>query len=263
MGKTLAIARKELWVYLTTGTSYVLFGFFVLFAAFFFQRLVIEFQLQTLEYAQQQQSWAMERMNLTDWVMGPVLMNMSIFFLIMLPMLTMRLFAEERRARTLELLMTTPVRPIELVLGKYLGALAITLIMLALTAVFPLLLSAFGGAEGASALDWGTVGTGYLGLVLLGAAVVAVGLFTSSLTDSQIVAVVSGFAVLLLFWVIGLAARGQEGFWGGFLEYLSLTSHLENFVRGIVKVSDVVYYLSMAFVGLFLTHSVVDAQRWR
>ncbi|MBI5511499.1 MAG: ABC transporter permease [Deltaproteobacteria bacterium] len=265
MGSTLAIARKETRLYLTTWTSYVLFGFFILITAFFFQRLVIEFQLQALDYAQSQQGWAAEHMNLTDWVLGPVFSNMSVFFLIMLPMLTMRLLAEERRQKTLELLMTTPVRPVQIVLGKYLAALLIMGIMLGLTVIFPILLAVFGGSgtEGASPVDWHTVGSSYLGLFLMGAAIVAIGLLTSAATESQIVAVVTGFAVLLMFWVIGLAARGQEGFWGGFLEYLSLTTHLENFVRGIIKLSDVVYYLSLAGVGLFLTHGVVDAQRWR
>jgi ABC-2 type transport system permease protein len=263
MGKIIAIAKKETWLYLTTWTSYVLFGFFILISAFFFQRLVIEYQLQTLEYAQSQQSWAMERMNLTDWVMGPVFMNMSVFFLIMLPMLTMRLLAEERRQKTLELLMTVPVRPVQIVLGKYLSAVVIMAIMLGLTLVFPILLAIFGGAEGTSAVDWRTIGSSYLGLFLLGAAIVAIGLFASSVTESQIVAVITGFAVLLMFWVIGLAARGQESFWGGFLEYLALTTHLENFVRGVVKLSDIVYYVSLASVGLFLTYGVVDAQRWK
>ena len=263
MTKIFTIARKETWQYLTTWTSYVLFGAFILITAFFFQRLVIEFQLQTLAYAQGQQGWAMERMNLTDWVMGPVFMNMSVFFLIMLPMLTMRLFAEERRQRTLELLMTVPVRPVQIVLGKYLSAVALMAIMLGLTAAFPLLLQVFGGAEGVAAVDWRTIGTGYLGLFLLGLAISAVGLFASSVTESQIVAAVTGFAILLMFWVIGLAARGQEGFFGALLEYLSLTAHLESFVRGIIKLSDVVYYLSLAFIGLFLTTGVVDAQRWK
>ena len=112
-------------------------------------------------------------------------------------------------------------------------------------------------------VDWGSVAVGYGGMFLLGAAFVAVGLFASSLTESQIVAVIVGFASLLMFYVIGLAARGEEGFWQQLLEYLSVTSHLEPFVRGLVRVSDVVYYLSLAFVGLFLTHRVVEAQRWR
>jgi ABC-2 type transport system permease protein len=118
------------------------------------------------------------------------------------------------------------------------------------------------GAEG-SPLDWNTIAVSYLGMLLFGAACVAIGTLASSLTESQVIAAIIGFVVLLLLWVIGLAARGQSGFMQQFLEYLSLTSHLESFVRGILRLSDVVYYLSLAFVGLFLAHRVVEAQRWR
>lgn len=264
MRNTLAIAGKETRVYLTTWTSYIIFGAFLLITAFFFQRLVIEFQLRSMQYMQAQAQNLLEQLNLTDWVVGPMFMNMTVFFLFMLPIMTMRLIAEERKSKTLELLMTAPVRPIEIVLGKYLSALVIMGIMLALTVVFPLLLHVFGGAAtGQSVLDWRSVAVGYGGLFLLGAAFCSVGLFASSVSDSQIVAVIVGFAILLMFYVIGLAARGQEGFWQELLQYLSVTNHLEGFVRGIVKVTDVVYYLSLIFVGLFFTFRVVEAQRWR
>ncbi|MEK7705400.1 MAG: ABC transporter permease subunit [Myxococcota bacterium] len=264
MRNTLAIAGKEARIYLTTWTSYILFGAFLLISAFFFQRLVIEFQFRSMQYMQMQQPGVLEQMNLTDWVMGPLFLNITVFFLFMLPILTMRLLAEERRTKTLELLMTSPVRAWEIVLGKYLGALAMMAIMLALTTVFPLLLAIYGGSSGTTgALDWHTVATSYLGMLLLGASFVSVGLFASSVTDSQIVAVIVGFAALLMFYVIGLAARGEEGFWQAFFEHLSITGHLDGFVRGIIKVGDVVYYLSLVFVGLFLSHRVVDALRYR
>ncbi len=264
MKNLFAIAGKEVRVYLTTWTSYILFGSFILITAFFFQQLVIRFQLQSMQAMQQQSQSMLERMNLTDWVMGPLFMNITIFFLFMLPMLTMRLIAEERKMKTLELLMTSPVRPWEIVGGKYLGAVAVMAIMLALTGMFPLLLHVFGGgAEKAAALDWQTVGVSYVGMFLLGAAFVAFGLFASSVTESQIVAVIVGLAGLLMFYVIGLAAQGQEGFWKHFLEYLAITTHLESFVRGIIRTTDLAYYASFIFLSLFLTHRVVEAQRWR
>lgn len=263
MRNTFAIAGKETRIYLTTWTSYVLFGAFLMITAFFFQRLVIEFQFRAMQFMQMQAESAMEQMNLTDWVMGPLFMNIVVFFLFMLPILTMRLISEEKKGKTLELLMTTPVRPLEIVLGKYLSALTIMGIMLALTVVFPLLLQLYGGTSGSNApLDWRSIGVGYLGLFLLGAAFVAVGLFASSISESQIVAVIVGFAVLLMFYVIGLAARGQEGFWQHFFQYLSINTHLEGFVRGVVRIPDVVYYLSLCFAGLFLSFRVVEAQRW-
>jgi ABC-2 type transport system permease protein len=230
--------------------------------AFFFTTLVEQYQLVSLQGAQQ--PWMLEQLNLTDVVMGNVLRNVSVFFLFLLPLLTMRLFSEERKGNTLELLMTVPVRPVEIVLGKYLSALTIMALMLVLTLVFPLLLQVYGATPGgASPLDWRTVMTGYAGMFLLGSGFVAVGLFASSLSDSQIVAAITSFSVLLMFFVVGYAARGKEGFWQGFLEYLSLTNHLEDFVKGVVKLTGVVYYASLAFVGLFLTYRVVEAQRWR
>jgi ABC-2 type transport system permease protein len=214
----LAIAGKDVRVYLTTWMSYALFGFFLLMTAFFFATLVEQYQLVTLQASQQ--PWMLEQLNLTDVVMGNVLRNVSVFFLFLLPLLTMRLFAEERKGSTLELLMTVPVRPFEIVLGKYLAALTIMLIMLALTLVFPLLLQLYGSTPqgGASPLDWHTVATGYLGMALLGASFVAIGLFASSVTDSQIVAAITSFSILLMFFVVGYAARGKEGFWQGVLE---------------------------------------------
>jgi ABC-2 type transport system permease protein len=262
MRNTLTIAGKDLRVYLTTPTSYILFGAYTFITAFFFYQLVKEFQLQLMELSQSRMEAALERMNLTDWVMGPVFINAGVFLLFLVPVLSMRLLAEERRGRTLELLMTTPVRALEIVLGKYLAAVTILAIMLLLTVVFPLLLHLVGEGE-ASPLDWRTIGSSYLGLFLFGAACLAVGLLASALTDSQVVAAIVSFAVLLLFWVIGVAARGQEGVARELLEYLSLTIHLETFVRGILRLSDVVYYLSLIFVGLFLAHRAVDAQRWR
>lgn len=263
MRNTLAIAGKEVRVYLTTGTSYVLFGAFVLICAFFFQRLMVEYQLRAMQYMQTQQPNMLEQMNLTDWLVGPLFLNITIFFLFMLPVLTMRLLAEERRTKTLELLMTAPVRPVEIVFGKYLSGLLIMAMMLALTLIFPLTLQYLSTSAAPGGLDWRSIATGYLGMFLLGAAFVAVGLCASALSDSQIVSVIVGFATLLMFYVIGLAARGQVGVWQAVLQYLAINTHLEGFVRGVIRRSDVVYFLSIASVSLSLTWRLVEAQRWR
>jgi ABC-2 type transport system permease protein len=261
-----AICGKEVRIYLTTWTSYVLFGAFTLISAFFFQRLVIEYQyrsMQAMPEAASGDGGAGLGLNLTDWVMGPLFMNMTVFLLFLLPILTMRLLSEERRGRTLELLMTTPIRPIHIVLGKYAAGVLMLVLMLGLTALFPLLLSIYGGTESGPALDWRSVGAGYAGLTLLGAAFVAIGLFASSLSDSPIVAVVVSFAILLMLYVIGLAARGQSGPWQQVFTFLAINTHLEAFIRGVVRSVDLTYYASLIFTGLYLTHRVVEAQRWR
>ncbi len=266
MRNILAIAGKEARIYLTTSTSYVVFACFVLSTAYFFQLFVGQFQMSSLQAMQYGGGAMLEQLNLTDQVMYPLFMNVAVVFLFMLPMLTMRLIAEERRTKTLELLMTSPVRPLEIVLGKYLAALLMVALMLALTLFFPLLLQIFGATtmtDGMHALDWNTIATSYLGMFLLGASFVSIGLLTSSVTDSQIVAVMLAFFVLLMFFVMGSSSATQKGMLGDILTYLSIADHLESFVRGVVKSVDVVYYLSVIFVGLFLTYRVIDAQRWR
>lgn len=264
MRNTIAIAGKETRIYLTTWTSYILAGAFLMVTAFFFYESVRQFLVMSQQYSMQQAEGMLEQMNLTDWVMAGVFHSVAFFFLFLLPILTMRLVAEERKTKTLELLLTAPVRPLEIVLGKYLGALLIMVLMLAVTVVFPLLLHIYGASGGdAAPVDWNTVGAGYFGLFLLGAAFVAVGLFASAVTESQIIAVVVGWAILLMFYVIGVTAQGQEGPTRELLEHLGLLNHLETFIQGIVSLKSVVYYLSLAFVGLFLTYRVIEAQRWR
>ena len=258
----LAIAGKDIRVYLTTWVSYVLFAIFILITAFFFQRLVIEYQLQSIEFSQYAKHM-LSQMNLTDWVVGPLFQNIIVFFVFMLPILTMRLIAEERRAKTLQLLLTSPVSPLEIVVGKYLAGVCIMGMMLGFTLVFPALLEFFGTSEGGTILDWRSIGVSYLGMFLLGSAFVSIGLFASSLTESQIVAVIISFFITLMFLVIGSAARGQEEVWARFIEYISVTSHIESFLRGMIRLQDVVYYLSICFVGVFLSYRVIEAERWR
>ena len=258
----LVIAGKDIRVYLTTWVSYVLFSIFLLISAFFFQRLVIEYQLQSIEFSQYAQHM-LEQMNLTDWVVAPLFQNIVVFFVFMLPILTMRLIAEERKAKTLQLLLTSPIGPLEIVLGKFIAGVAMMGMMLGLTIIFPILLEVFGTSQGESILDWGSIAVAYLGMFLLGAAFVSVGLFASSLTDSQIVAVVVSFFVTLMLLVIGSAARGQEEGWAQLIQYLSVTNHIEYFLRGMIRLQDIVYYLSICFVGVFLSYRVIEAERWR
>jgi ABC-2 type transport system permease protein len=173
------------------------------------------------------------------------------------PLITMRTYAEEKRSGTIELLMTSPVTDFEIVMGKFLGAMALYAAMLAITLVHVGVLFLFGHPE------WKPVASGYLGLLLLGGCFVSVGLFFSSLTRNQIVAGMLTFVVLLIFWVIDWIG----GFSGPTVErvtaYLSLTGHVEDFLRGIIDTEHVVYYLSFITFGLFLTARAVDSERWR
>lgn len=263
MRNILTIAGKELRIYFTTPTSYALLGVFASIMAYFFQALIGEFQKTVAQSVQMNAEWVLEQLNLTDFVIFPLIMNIGVIFIFLMPILTMRLIADERRSKTLELLMTTPVRPVEIVLGKYIAALTIMLAMLFVTLLFPAVVALMGVSQDASPIDWRTVASGYLGAALLGAAYTAVGVLTSSLTDNPIIAAIMGFFILLMLYIAGASGAGQEGAIKSVMEYVSLSSHLQSFARGVIRTPAIIYYSSFAGFALFLAYRVVDAERWR
>ena len=262
MRATLVIARKELSIAFTTPVAWVTFMVVAFFAAQFFNGALDGYRFLTLRAAQLQPG-ALEQMNLTDVVIARLFGSMGVFIIVAAPFLSMRLLAEEKRARTFELLMTSPVRPIEIVAGKYLAALALIALCVALVALFPLLLTLYGrGAEGGAAVEWQTVGTGLLGLFLLGAMAMAVGLFVSALTESVIVAALVSLVVLLASWVVTLFGVGAEGPVKEVVLALSSSEHLAGFLSGRIELKSVVYYLSFVVLGLYLTERTVEGNRW-
>jgi ABC-2 type transport system permease protein len=185
--------------------------------------------------------------------------NMGVILLFMIPGLTMRLLAEERRQKTMELLMTSPVTPTQIVLGKYLACMILMVVMIALTALYPWIIFHYGGKP-----DMGPIYTGYLGLVLLMSALVSVGVFTSSFTDNQLVAAVVAFSLLLMFWVVSwLTVYLEPGVLSTTAEALSIFLPYGDFVKGVIETRYYVYYLSFAFVFLFASVRMLEASRWR
>jgi ABC-2 type transport system permease protein len=174
-----------------------------------------------------------------------------------MPLVTMRLFAEERRSGTIELLLTYPVRDGAVLVGKYLAALALYAIMIGLTVLYPGIVMYF------ARLEWGPILTGYLGLLLMGAAFIAIGIFASSLTENQIVAAIITFGVLLIFWILGWSADYAGGTTGRVLQFLSILEHNESFSRGVLDTKDILYYLNFTLLGLFLTLRSLEARRWK
>jgi len=249
------VFKKEMRLYFTSPTAYVVIAVFLLLAGYFFFAIFDFFTRASLQTAMNPQMG--RDLNVTDSVLRPLFSNVSVILLLLMPLVTMRLFAEERRSGTIELLLTYPVRDGAVLLGKFLAALALYGAMLALTLLYPALLFAFARPE------WGPVLTGYLGLVLLGAAFTAVGLFASSLTENQIVAAMTTFGILLLFWVIGWTSDTVGGATGRVLTHLSLIEHFDNFVKGVLDTRDVVYYLSFTTLALFLTLRSLEARRWK
>ena len=268
MRNSLAIARKELSIYFTTPTAYAVFCGMTFIAGMMFLAALGYFQSMSLQFLSYQQPQLLDHLNLTDMVIYPLLRNIGVIFLFMTPFLSMRLIAEEKRSRTFELLMTAPVRPVEIMLGKYLSALALMAVAVALLGLFPVIISFFGtsgtlmNAGGGSPVEWSTVLSGLLGLFLVGAAMMAVGMFVSSLTESVVVSALVTFVILLVIWILNWQAGRMEGAARDVLDYLSMPTHLDAFAKGAPGLKDLVYFLSFMVLGPFLTERAIEAQRW-
>jgi len=256
MRNLIAIMTKELRLYFISPVAYVVGTVFLIIVGFLFYSIVALFSRQSLEFMRLQGTTP--QLDIHEAVFRPTFLNMGVILLLVAPILTMRLFAEEKKLKTVELLMTSPVTITEMVLGKYLAAFLVYAGLLALTFCMPILIGVY------SVIDWGPLGSSYLGLLLLGGAFLVVGLFTSSLTENQIIAAVISFGILICLWMLSIAARTvSSSTLGGLLNYLSLYEHLNHFIRGLLDTSDVIFYLSFIAFGLFLTHRVVESQRWK
>jgi ABC-2 type transport system permease protein len=250
----LAIAQKELKSYFASPIAYVVIGLFALMFGFFYYTLLGIFIEQGMRMMGMQGG---PTQNVNEQMLRPLFLNASVLLLFVLPMITMRTYSEEKRSGTIELLLTSPLTDVDIIMGKFLGAMALYAAMLAVTLVHVGVLFAFGTPE------WIPIATGYLGLLLMGGCFISIGLLISSFTRNQIVAVMATFAVFLLLWVINWAGPLTGPTTQAVLEYLSITSHLDDFTRGIIDTKHVVYYVSFIAFGLFLTARSVDTERWR
>jgi len=250
MSNILAIARKELSAYFASPIAYVVIGFFALMFGFFYYSLLLYFDRQSLQAAGQ-------AVNVNEQFLRPVFLNATVILLFVLPLVTMRTYSEEKRSGTIELLLTAPLTDLQIILGKFLGAMGLYAAMLAITLVHVGLLFMFGNPE------WRPVVTTYLGLLLMGGCFISVGLLISSLTKNQIVAGMITFGVFLMLWVINWIASFMGPTTQQVLNYLSITDHLDDFTKGIIDTKHLVYYVSFITFGLFLTARSVDTERWR
>jgi gliding motility-associated transport system permease protein len=251
----LPVLRKEMRLYFGSPVAYVVFTFFLLISGWFFSQIFLFYSDASMRSFMQPQFG--QNLNVTENVMRPLFTNMGVVLLFFMPMLTMRLFAEEKKSGTMELLLTYPVRDGEILVGKFLAAAALYILLLALTLLYPGLVAYF------TRVEWGPILTGYLGLVLMGGTFLAVGLLVSSLTENQIVAGFGTFGILLLFWVIGWGAEFAGGTLRTVLQYLSVTEHIDGFSRGLIDTKDLVYYGSAIVLALFLSLRSLESKRWR
>jgi ABC-2 type transport system permease protein len=251
---TLTIARRELISYFRSPIAYTVLAFFALIAGYFFYVAVAFFVQRGLQAAMMGQSVPMD---VNEMVVRPLLSNLSVIGLFLIPMITMRLFAEEKRSGTIELLATSPLKDMEIILGKWLAAMFLFACMLALSALSIVLLFAYGKP------DWRPIAVGYLGLLLQGGCLLAIGTFISTCTKNQIVAAAATFAVCLLLWVLEWVSSFDSSVTGQVISYLSVLSHFDSFAKGVLDSKDAVYYVSVIFVGLFLTARSMESLRWR
>jgi ABC-2 type transport system permease protein len=248
------IFRKELRSYFVSPVAYVLLVFFAVIFGWFFWSML---ELFVYYSSASMQRGEMFPMNINEQLIRGLLGNMNVVGLFLIPLITMRLFAEEKRNGTIELLVTSPIRDIEVILGKWLAALALYAGMLMLTALNLLFVFKYGNP------DWKPMAVGYLGMLLQAAAMLTIGTFISSLTKNQIIAGAASFGVCLLIFVLGWASGFETSTWAQVLSYMSVTTHMESFAKGVLDSKDAIYYLSVIFLGLFLTARSLESLRWR
>jgi ABC-2 type transport system permease protein len=254
MTNVFTIFRKELNSYFNSPIAYLVMALFGILSGYFFYVYVAFFVEGSMRSQMMGRSVPMD---VNDMVIRQLLANLSVIGLFMIPMITMRLFAEEKRSGTIELLTTSPVRDIEIILGKWLAALALYAAVLAISALSVATLFLYGRP------DISPILTGYLGLLLQGGSLLAIGTFISTLTKNQIIAAFATFAVSLLLWVLDAVSAVEQAPWAKAVAYLSVLSHSESFGKGVIDTRDVIYYVSLTFFALFLTARSLESLRWR
>lgn len=247
------ITAKEYKAYFNSPIAYIVIAGFLLIMGWVFFFNLDHVNTITLQY----QAMGIKVASITDGIVRPVYSLMNVLLLLITPFITMRLFAEERKMQTIQLLLASPLRPTELLLGKFLSSVFFISTLLLLTTVYPILLMIY------SNVDIGPILTTYLGILLMTCCYLSTGIFFSAISENQIAAGAMTFAAGLFFWLINLASQASGPILQVLLEYLSLTKHFNKLSMGIIDSSDVVFYLSYIGLGLFFTNRVLDSYRWR
>jgi ABC-2 type transport system permease protein len=248
------IWRKEMRSYFVSPVAYLLLAMFAVIFGFFFWNILGYFVFTGME---SQMRGEMFPMNLNEQVIRPLLSNVGVIGLFFIPMITMRLFSEEKRSGTIELLVTSPIRDGEIIFGKWLAALTLYGVLLLLTALNFIFLFKYGNP------DWKPLAIGYLGLLLQAGALLAIGMFISTLTKNQIIAGAATFGICLLLWVLEWVSGYETSTWASVLSYISVVTHSGSFSKGLLDSKDAVYYLTLTFLGIFFTARSLESLRWR
>jgi ABC-2 type transport system permease protein len=255
-----AVYTKEMRSYFASPVAYVIAGVFLFLSGYLFRNILMQFNVWCLQYgqrAQQMGGMGMPNLNLNEMVVSQFFAVMYFIWLLVVPMLTMRLWAEEKKSGTIELLMTSPISTGEVLLGKFFACFTLYTLIVGLTLIYSIILAVYGDP------DWGPIATAYLGYLLLGATFIGAGILASSLTENQVVAALLSFGMLLLLWLIDWSASFAGPTAAKVLQYLSIIEHLKDFQQGVIDTKDVLFYLSLTFFTLFLTGRVIESRRWR
>jgi len=248
------ICRKELRSYFVSPVAYMLLVMFAVIFGFFFWNSLGYFVNMAMEAQMEGEQFPM---NLNEQVVRPLLANINVIGLFFVPMITMRLFAEEKRSGTIELLATSPVKDSEIIVGKWLAALLMYAFMLLTTLLNFAFLFKYGDP------DWKPLAIGYLGLLLQAGGLLAIGTFISSLTKNQIIAGAVTFGICLLLWVLGWVSQYENATWAQVLSYMSVITHFESFGKGVLDSKDAIFDATVIFLGLFFTARSMESLRWR
>jgi ABC-2 type transport system permease protein len=259
MRNVLAIVEREFRAYFISPVAYVVLTIFAFLSGLFFQTILSQIMQYAMMQAMQGAQFGRGPMpiDVPGIVSRQFLQTMSVILLFMIPMITMALFSEEKKRGTIELLLTSPITDLQVVLGKFFAAVSFFLILLLTTFIPTLVLYVYGSPA------TGPILSAYLGLLLYGVALLAVGLFISTLTENQIVSAVISFGTIMVLWLVDVVAQRAESTTKAVLTYLSVLSHLDDFMKGVLATSHIIFYLSMMAFALFLTYRSIDSLRWR
>jgi ABC-2 type transport system permease protein len=257
MRNILAVAGKELRAYFHSPIAYLVLAIYSVLCGFFFYSLTATFVVES--FRMQMSEGGAPPLSLNEMIIRPLFAGILtiILALFLMPLISMRLYAEEKRTGTIELLLTSPLTDLEIILGKFFGAFALYLVMVLMTFLYIGLLFVYGNPEAKPLI------ANAIGFILFGAALLALGMWLSTLTKNQIIAAVVSAAVFLLLYVLDWTSAYSSSAVGKVMSYLSMPTHFDNFTKGVIDSGDLVYYLSVIVLGIFLTARSVEALKGR
>jgi len=255
-----SIYKKELRLIFSTWIGYVVVAVYIALTGYFFYDMISQFVRISSQFMGQKQMQSFPY-NINEHLVRYWLANSAVILLFVIPLLTMRIFSEEKKTGTIETLMTAPIKDYQIVFGKYFAVLTVILPMLFSSFLMINYLSLLSGEM--VSFEWGPIWAGFLGLILLGGAYIAIGVFISSITENQIISSLATFGVLLILWVVGWTTVYSGSGFAEILRRLALNNHYDNFAKGVISASDTLYFLIFIVFFLLLTGRSLETARWK